>query len=64
MEDKERVLESELKGVTLRVYWHVLEVDNKENIGVRQIQRERPAVLRAKSCSRLPLAANSKSLVR
>jgi len=39
-EDKEKVLESELKGVTLRVYWHILGVDNKENIGVRQIQRE------------------------
>jgi predicted DNA-binding transcriptional regulator len=39
-EDKEKVLESELKGVTLRVYWHILSVDNKENIGVRQIQRE------------------------
>ncbi len=38
-EDKEKVLESELKGVTLRVYWHILGVDNKENIGVRQIQR-------------------------
>ena len=38
-EDKEKVLESELKGVTLRVYWHILGVDNRENIGVRQIQR-------------------------
>jgi predicted DNA-binding transcriptional regulator len=39
-EDKERVVESELKGVTLRAYWHILGSDNKENIGVRQIQRE------------------------
>ena len=38
--DKEKVLESELKGVTLRIYWHILGVDNKENIGVRRIQRE------------------------
>jgi len=38
--DKERVLESELKGVTLRVYWHILGAGNKESIGVRQIQRE------------------------
>jgi len=38
-EDKDKVLESELKGVTLRVYWHILGVDNRENIGVRQIQR-------------------------
>ncbi len=39
-EDKEKILESELKGVTLRVYWHILGVDNKESIGVRQVQRE------------------------
>ena len=39
-EDKERLVESELKGVTLRVYWHILGSENKENIGVRRIQRE------------------------
>jgi len=39
-EDKDRVLESELKGVTLRVYWHILGAGNKESIGVRHIQRE------------------------
>ncbi len=39
-EDRERVIESELKGVTLRVYWHILGSEKKENIGVRQIQRK------------------------
>ncbi len=39
-EDKERVVESELKGLTLRIYWHILGSDNKERIGVRPIQRE------------------------
>ncbi len=39
-EDKERVVESELKGLTLRIYWHILGSDNKDRIGVRPIQRE------------------------
>lgn len=36
---KERIIESELKGMTLRVYWHILGVDKNESIGVRSIQR-------------------------
>ncbi len=39
-EDKERVVESELKGLTLRIYWHILGSNKKEGIGVRPIQRE------------------------
>ena len=37
-EDKEKVVESELKGVTLRVYWHILGSKTK-TAGVRRIQR-------------------------
>jgi hypothetical protein len=37
-EDRERVIESELKGVTLRVYWHILGSKTK-TVGVRPIQR-------------------------
>ncbi len=37
-EDRERIVESELKGVTLRVYWHILGSRNK-TIGVRPVQR-------------------------
>ncbi len=39
-EDKERIVESELKGLTLRIYWHILGSNKKENIGVRPIQRK------------------------
>ncbi len=39
-EDKERIVESELKGLTLRIYWHILGSKTKENIGVRPIQRK------------------------
>ena len=37
-EERERIIESELKGVTLRVYWHILGSKNKI-VGVRPIQR-------------------------
>ena len=36
--ERERIIESELKGVTLRVYWHIL-ASRKQAIGVRPIQR-------------------------
>jgi len=36
---KERIIESELKGMTLRIYWHILGLDKNESIGVRSIQR-------------------------
>lgn len=39
-EDREKIVESELKGLTLRIYWRILGSNNKENIGVRAIQRE------------------------
>ncbi|TMI24151.1 hypothetical protein E6H36_09020 [Candidatus Bathyarchaeota archaeon] len=32
-EDRERVVESELKGLTLRIYWHILG-SNKVKVGV------------------------------
>jgi DNA-binding transcriptional ArsR family regulator len=38
-EDKDRVVESELKGLTLRIYWHILGSSRKNSIGVRPIQR-------------------------
>jgi predicted DNA-binding transcriptional regulator len=37
-EQQEKVIESELKGVTLRVYWHLLSL-KKQSIGVRPVQR-------------------------
>ncbi len=37
-EGRDKLLESELKGVTLRVYWHILGTKNKA-VGVRPIQR-------------------------
>ena len=37
-EDHDRIIESELKGLTLRVYWHLLKTRN-EPIGVRSVQR-------------------------
>lgn len=37
-EDRDRIIESELKGATLRVYWHLLKTRN-ETIGVRSVQR-------------------------
>jgi len=37
-EDRDRIIESELKGLTLRVYWHLLKTRN-EPIGVRSVQR-------------------------
>ena len=36
--ERERIIESELKGVTLRVYWHILS-SRKQAIGVRPVQR-------------------------
>ena len=38
-EEKDRIIESELKGQTLRVYWHILSLKRKESIGVRSVQR-------------------------
>jgi DNA-binding transcriptional ArsR family regulator len=37
-EERERVIESELKGVTLRVYWHILG-SKGQVVGVRPVQR-------------------------
>lgn len=37
-EDRDRVIESELKGLTLRVYWHILGVKGQA-VGVRPVQR-------------------------
>src|SRR5438128_9962037 len=37
-EERERVIESELKGVTLRVYWHILG-SKRQAVGVRPVQR-------------------------
>jgi hypothetical protein len=37
--EKERIIESELKGLTLRIYWHILSLNKKDTIGVRSIQR-------------------------
>jgi len=28
-EDRDRIIESELKGLTLRVYWHLLKTRNE-----------------------------------
>jgi len=38
-EEKDRIIESELKGLTLRIYWHILSLNKKEPIGIRSIQR-------------------------
>ncbi|HEX9612477.1 MAG TPA: hypothetical protein VGA05_02565, partial [Candidatus Bathyarchaeia archaeon] len=38
-EEKDRIVESELKGLTLRIYWHILSLNKKETIGIRSIQR-------------------------
>ena len=38
-EERERIIESELKGLTLRVYWHILSLNKKESIGTRSVQR-------------------------
>ena len=37
--EKEKIVESELKGLTLRIYWHILSSHKKDPIGVRAIQR-------------------------
>ena len=37
-EERDRLIESELKGVTLRVYWHILG-SKKQAVGVRPVQR-------------------------
>jgi len=37
-DEREKLIESELKGVTLRVYWHILGSRNQP-IGVRPVQR-------------------------
>ncbi|HZY46456.1 MAG TPA: hypothetical protein VFE96_01550 [Candidatus Bathyarchaeia archaeon] len=37
-EEREKVIESELKGVTLRVYWHILG-SKDQTVGVRPVQR-------------------------
>ncbi|HZY93881.1 MAG TPA: hypothetical protein VFE98_03350 [Candidatus Bathyarchaeia archaeon] len=38
-EERDRVVESELKGLTLRIYWHILGLNRKQSIGVRPVQR-------------------------
>jgi DNA-binding transcriptional ArsR family regulator len=38
-EEKEKIIESELKGLTLRIYWHILSLNKKETIGIRSVQR-------------------------
>jgi DNA-binding transcriptional ArsR family regulator len=38
-EAKDNLVESELRGPTLRVYWHILSTKKKEGIGVRSVQR-------------------------
>ncbi len=38
-EEKEKIIESELKGLTLRVYWHILGRDKNAGIGIRSVQR-------------------------
>jgi predicted DNA-binding transcriptional regulator len=38
-EEKEKIIESELKGLTLRIYWYILSLNKKESIGTRSIQR-------------------------
>ena len=38
--ERERIVESELKGMTLRIYWRILGSHRKGTIGVRPIQRE------------------------
>jgi len=38
-EAKDNLVESELRGPTLRVYWHILSTRKKEGIGVRSVQR-------------------------
>ena len=38
-EEKDKIIESELKGLTLRIYWYILGLKKKESIGVRSIQR-------------------------
>ena len=37
-EERDRLIESELKGATLRVYWHILG-SKKRAVGVRPVQR-------------------------
>jgi len=36
--DRDKIVESELRGVTLRVYWHILGSKNR-SVGVRPVQR-------------------------
>ncbi len=38
-EEKERIIDSELKGLTLRIYWHILGRNKKESISIRAVQR-------------------------
>jgi len=38
-EEKEKIIESELKGLTLRIYWHILSLNKKDTIGIRSVQR-------------------------
>lgn len=38
-EEKDKIIESELKGQTLRIYWHILGLNKKEAIGIRSVQR-------------------------
>ncbi len=38
-EEKEKIIDSELKGQTLRIYWHILGLNRKESISIRAVQR-------------------------
>ena len=38
-EDQDKIVESQLKGTALRVYWHILGLSRKETVGVRPVQR-------------------------
>ena len=38
-EEKEKLIDSELKGHTLRIYWHILGLSRKESISIRAVQR-------------------------
>ncbi len=38
-EEREKIIDSELKGQTLRIYWHILGLNRKESISIRAVQR-------------------------
>jgi len=38
-EADQRIIETQLKGNTLRVYWYILKVGHGRAVGIRQVQR-------------------------